>query len=141
ASLERIEAEVARTNGPLPEVRPLAPKPATPPLGWSALFSPAHVRPTLSLCAIWFFQTIGFYGFMSWVPTLRARQGLEMVHILNYIPLINLGALPGPLFAVFLSERWERKYSIVGVSLAIALFGLLYGLRLTPGASVVFRLL
>jgi putative MFS transporter len=141
ASLQRIEAEVERTNGPLPEIRPQTPKTATPPLGWSALFSPAHIRPTVSLCAIWFFQTIGFYGFMSWVPTLLARQGFEMVHSLNYITLINLGALPGALFAVFLSERWERKYSIVGVSLAIALFGLLYGLSFTPVAIVIFGFL
>ncbi|HEX4505537.1 MAG TPA: MFS transporter [Alphaproteobacteria bacterium] len=141
ASLERIEAEVERTSGPLPAVPPRATKPATRTLGWSALFSPTHIRPTVSLCAIWFFQTIGFYGFMSWVPTLLARQGFEMVHSLNYITLINLGALPGALFAVFLSERWERKYSIVGVSLAIALFGLLYGLSFTPVAIVIFGFL
>src|SRR6185437_8345683 len=74
-------------------------------------------------------------------PTLLARQGFEMVHSLNYITLINLGALPGALFAVFLSERWERKYSIVGVSLAIALFGLLYGFSFTPVAIVIFGFL
>jgi putative MFS transporter len=141
ASLRRIEAEVKRTHGPLPEVPPYIAKPATPTLGWTALFSPSHIRPTLSLCSIWFFQTIGFYGFMSWVPTLLARQGFEMVHSLNYVTLINLGALPGALFAVFLSERWERKYSIVGVSLAIALFGLLYGLSFTPVAIVLFGFL
>jgi putative MFS transporter len=132
---------VERTSGPLPAVPPRAAKPATRSLGWSALFSPAHIRPTLSLCTIWFFQTIGFYGFMSWVPTLLARAGFEMVHSLNYITLINLGALPGALFAVFMSERWERKYSIVGVALAIALFGLLYGLSFTPVAIVIFGFL
>jgi putative MFS transporter len=42
---------------------------------------------------------------------------------------------------VFLSERWERKYSIVGVSLAIALFGLLYGYSFTPVAIVIFGFL
>jgi putative MFS transporter len=141
ASLQRIEAEVERTQGPLPAVPVQMPKPATRLLGWSALFSPAHIRPTVSLCAIWFFQTIGFYGFMSWVPTLLARQGFEMVHSLTYLTLINMGALPGALFAVFMSERWERKYSIVGVSLAIALFGLLYGLSFTPVAIVIFGFL
>jgi putative MFS transporter len=138
ASLRRLEAAVESWNGPLPEPPPQPPRPATPTLGWSALFSPAYIRPTLSLCSIWFFQTIGFYGFMSWVPTLLARQGFEMVHSLNYITLINLGALPGALFAVFLSDRWERKYSIAGVALAIALFGLLYGLSFEPVAIVIF---
>jgi putative MFS transporter len=137
-SLHRIEAAVEAWNGLLLEPPPQPPRPATPTLGWSALFSPSYIRPTLSLCSIWFFQTIGFYGFMSWVPTLLARQGFEMVHSLNYITLINLGALPGALFAVFLSDRWERKYSIAGVALAIALFGLLYGLSFEPVAIVIF---
>ena len=106
-----------------------------------ALFSPAHIRTTLSLCGIWFFQTIGFYGFMSWVPTLLARHGFEMVHSLTYVTLINLGALPGALFAVFLSDRVERKYSIAGVSLAIGFFGLLYGLTFEPVMIVLFGFL
>jgi putative MFS transporter len=140
-SLRRIEAAVERRSGPLSEPPAEPTRPTTPTLGWGALFSPAYLRPTLSLCSIWFFQTIGFYGFMSWVPTLLARQGFEMVHSLNYITLINLGALPGALFAVFLSDRWERKYSIAGVALAIGLFGLLYGLSFEPVAIMIFGFL
>jgi len=141
AALRRIEAEVQRTNGTLPPIPAAIARPVTPNLGWSGLFSSAHIRATLSLCAIWFFQTIGFYGFMSWVPTLLARHGFEIVKNLNYVLLINLGALPGALFAVFLSERWERKYSIVGVSLAIALFGLLYGLSVDTVGILLFGFL
>lgn len=141
ASLERIEAEVERWNGPLLQLAPQPARPRTPTLGWGALFSPAYIRATLSLCGIWFFQTIGFYGFMSWVPTLLARLGFEMVHSLNYITLINLGALPGALFAVFLSDRVERKFSIAGVALAIGTFGLLYGLTFEPVMIVIFGFL
>jgi putative MFS transporter len=140
-SLERIEAAVERWNGPLLQLPPQPPRPRTPTLGWGALFSPTYIRTTLSLCGIWFFQTIGFYGFMSWVPTLLARQGFEMVHSLNYITLINLGALPGALFAVFLSDRVERKFSIAGVALAIGTFGLLYGLTFEPVMIVIFGFL
>jgi putative MFS transporter len=45
------------------------------------------------------------------------------------------------LFAVFLSDRVERKYSIVGVALAIGLFGLIYGLTFTPVMIVIFGFL
>ncbi len=141
ANLLKIEASIERWNGPLYEPPPQPKRPLAPTLGWSALFSPTYLRTTLSLCGIWFFQTIGFYGFMSWVPTLLARHGFEMVHSLNYVTLINLGALPGALFAVYLSDRVERKYSIAAVALAIALFGLLYGLTFEPVAIVIFGFL
>jgi putative MFS transporter len=141
ASLKRVEAAVEVWSGPLepPALQP--PRPPTPSLGWAALFSPAYIRPTLSLCAIWFFQTIGFYGFMSWVPTLLAEHGFEMVRSLNFVTLINAGALPGALLAVYLSDRFERKYSIAGVALAIGTFGLIYGLTFLPVMIVVFGFL
>lgn len=141
ASLRRIEAAVAATAGPLPEPKPQAVSLPAANLGWSALFSPLYIKATLSLCGIWFFQTIGFYGFMSWVPTLLADHGFKIAQSLTFVTLINAGALPGALFAVFLSDRVERKYSIVGVALAIGVFGLIYGLTFTPVMIVVFGFL
>jgi putative MFS transporter len=141
ASLRKIEAAVARTAGPLTEPRPPAvPRPSAN-LGWGALFSPAYMKATLSLCAIWFFQTIGFYGFMSWVPTLLADHGFRLTESLTFVTLINAGALPGALFAVFLSDRTERKYAITGVALAIGAFGLIYGLTFIPAMIVIFGFL
>jgi putative MFS transporter len=141
ASLSRIETAVAATAGPLPEPKPQAVSLPAANLRWSALFSSPYIKATLSLCGIWFFQTIGFYGFMSWVPTLLADHGFPQATSLNFVALINAGALPGALFAVFLSDRIERKYSIVGVALAIAVFGLIYGLTFTPAMIVIFGFL
>ncbi|HTJ64820.1 MAG TPA: MFS transporter [Alphaproteobacteria bacterium] len=141
ASLQKIEAAVARTDGPLPEPRPLAVARPSANLGWSALFSPAYIKATLSLCAIWFFQTIGFYGFMSWVPTLLADHGFQLTKSLGFVTLINAGALPGALFAVYLSDRTERKFAITGVALAIGTFGLIYGATFHPVMIVVFGFL
>jgi len=141
ASLSRIETAVAATAGPLPEPKPQTVSLPAANLRWSALFSSPYIKATLSLCGIWFFQTIGFYGFMSWVPTLLADHGFPQATSLNFVALINAGALPGALFAVFLSDRIERKYSIVGVALAIAVFGLIYGLTFTPAMIVIFGFL
>ncbi|MDB5394051.1 MAG: hypothetical protein JWM91_1557 [Rhodospirillales bacterium] len=141
ASLLRIEAAVERWNGPLFQPPLQLVRPPSPSLGWTALFSPTYIRPNLSLCGIWFFQTIGFYGFMSWVPTLLAEHGFEMVRSLNFVTLINAGALPGALLAVYLSDRVERKYSLAGIALAIATFGLIYGLTFAPIMIVLFGFL
>jgi putative MFS transporter len=124
-----------------PVSRPEAPFQVHRQLGWPALFSPSYIGRTLSLCAIWFFQTVGFYGFMSWVPTLLAQHGFALVQSLNFVTLINAGSLPGALFAVFMADRVERKYLIAAVALAIAVFGLLYGLTFEPVLIVLFGFL
>jgi len=140
AALTRLETAIEHESGPLPAPR-RSDQPATPELKWASLFSPAYRRRTLALCGVWFFQTIGFYGFMSWVPTLLAQHGFAVVRSLTFVSLINLGAIPGALFAVYISERAERKHSITAVALVIALFGLLYGLTFNPVLIVMFGFL
>lgn len=140
ASLSRFEARIRREGGHLlPPVQVTSP--TLPSLGWSALFSEAYRRRTLALCGIWFFQTIGFYGFMSWVPTLLAEHGFAIVRSLTFVSLINVGAVPGALIAVYLSDRYERKYSIAAVAITIAIFGLAYGLTFRPALIVLFGFL
>jgi len=147
AILDGIEAEMAREGralpppAPSPRLRAGAHEAAVQPPRWSALFAPHQAKRTLTLCAIWFFQTIGYYGFMSWVPTLLAQKGIAVVQSLTYASLITGGAAFGALFAVLISERVERKFAIVWVALAIGSFGMLYGLSSAPALIVGFGFL
>jgi putative MFS transporter len=138
--LLQIEAEVEKTSGPLPEAVTAA-RPAEVRAPWTAMFSKQYLGRTLTLWAIWIFQTIGFYGFEAWVPTLLVQHGITIVHSLTYITLINIGAVPGALIAVFLADRYERKFSIAGAAALIALFGVLYGLSYQPLLIVSFGFL
>ena len=140
ATLERIEEQVSRQRGPLPAPQPLAVRiDARAP--WSAMFGRTYLPRTLTLCAIWLLQTLGFYGFEAWVPTLLVQHGITLVHSLTYFTLINIGAPLGALIAVFLSDRCERKYAIAVVALIIAASGLLYGLSFEPVLIVGFGFL
>jgi putative MFS transporter len=140
ATLTRIEEEVMRSTGPLPEPVTLN-RPTEAHAHWSAMFKPPYIGRTITLWAIWVFQTLGFYGFQAWVPTLLVQHGITIVHSLTYITLINIGAVPGVLIAVFLADRMERKYTIAATALAIAVFGLLYGLSFQPVLIVSFGFL
>jgi putative MFS transporter len=133
----RMEAEVTAQHGPLP-----------PPLvftrrveqrePWSAMFSPTYRRRTLVLCGIWLLQTIGFYGFEAWVPTLLVQHGFTLVRSLTYFSLINIGAPLGALLAVFVADRYERKYTLGAVAFVVAVCGLFYGLSFEPPLIVGF---
>jgi putative MFS transporter len=93
-------------------------------------------RRTLMLAVAWVFQTLGFYGFVSWVPTLLAEHGFTLVHSLTFSALTTLGAVPGALLAWTVSDRFGRKVPIVVVSVAIAVCGLAYGLTFNVIAIV-----
>ena len=86
------------------------------------------------------FQTIGYYGFASWVPTLLIARGIGMTHSLFSTSLIALAIPIGPLPALPIADRIERKWVIVGAAIGIALFGLLFAGASNPVLLVVFDL-
>ena len=47
------------------------------------------------------FQTIGFYGFNNWVPSLLVKQGITISTSLGYTTVIALAAPVGPLIGFF----------------------------------------
>ncbi len=141
ATLQRIEREVSAEKGPLPAPQPVAADAgpvARVPV--STLFSRLYIGRTLTLWAIWIFQTLGFYGFQAWVPTLLVKNGITITASLTYTTLINLGAVPGALLAVWLAERMERKNLIAILAVLIACCGMLYGLSRQPVLIVTFGL-
>ena len=73
------------------------------------------------------FQTIGFYGFNNWVPSLLVKQGITISTSLGYTTVIALAAPVGPLIGFFLGDRFERKWIIVGAAGSILVCGLIFG--------------
>ena len=73
------------------------------------------------------FQTVGFYGFSNWVPSLLVKQGITVSTSLGYTTIIALAAPVGPLIGFFLGDRFERKWIIVAAAFAILCCGLVFG--------------
>jgi putative MFS transporter len=138
-ALRGMEEVVARQVGPLPEPRPVR-NPNVPRAPWATMFNNEYRRRTIVLCLMWILQTLGFYGFEAWVPTLLVKNGVTLTHSLTYVTLMNIGAPIGALLASYVSDRFERKHSIALTATAIAVFGLLYGMSFVPALIVVFGL-
>lgn len=140
AVLDRMEARAKREFGTLPPVQEAV---AAPPRRgkFSDLFAPAYRSRTAMLVAAWICQTLGFYGFMAWVPTLLAARGFSLVKSLTWTSTMHFGAPIGALIAALISDRWERKWSITVVSLVIAFCGLMYGLSFKMLPIIIFGFL
>ena len=90
------------------------------------------------LTVLWITQTIGFFGYSSWAPTLLAKEGFSIEKSLFYVALSTIGAPIGPFLASLVTDRFERKWCIVAFGTIIGISGLFYGLTYNPIMIVVF---
>jgi putative MFS transporter len=95
----------------------------------------------LLLVSVWFCQTLGFYGFNAWVPTLLAEHGFSIMRTLEQSSAISIGAVPGAWIASKIADRWERKYLIALVAVLVGAFGMVYGLSFNTWMIVIFGFL
>jgi putative MFS transporter len=93
---------------------------------WIEMWSPAYRGRTIMLVIFNLFQTIGYYGFSSWVPALLISQGIGVTKSLVYTFIIAVAAPIGPLIGVYFADRFERKWQIAWAAIGIAAFGLLF---------------
>ena len=87
---------------------------------------------TILLGIVSILGTVGFYGFFSWVPTLLFQHGITVVKSLTYTSVMALCNPIGALIAADLIERYERKWFNVGISVFVAVCGVLFGLSDNP---------
>jgi putative MFS transporter len=85
-----------------------------------------------------FFQTIGYYGFASWVPTLLIANGIGITSSLQFSFIIAISSPIGPLLAMSVADKFERKWQIVVTAILIAGFGLLFARQRDPLWLIVF---
>jgi len=124
--MQKIEAGVERDLGkPLP--------PAGPPLpveegasNFAEIFKPPYGRRTLVMSVFNLMQTIGFYGFNSWVPTLLMTQGINLATSLQWAFIIAIANPVGPLLGMLVADRMERKWQIVSAGIGIGGFMYLF---------------
>lgn len=120
AEVARIEAEVIqRGNASLPPLEGVE----LPPVGvrrggtfsknLAALWSPSMRRTTVMLWVLWIAITFSYYGFFTWIPTLLVKQGMTITKSFGYSIVIYLAQIPGYYSAAFISEKLDRKWTIV----------------------------
>ena len=104
-------------------------EPATTRASFREIWQPPYRRRAITLLVFNLFQSIGFYGFASWVPTLLVSKGVTITHSLLYSFVIAISNPVGPLLGMAIADRIERKTLIVLSALGIAVFGSLFAVQ------------
>jgi putative MFS transporter len=125
----RVQAEYGR---PLPDVYDT--EPAVAHRGFREVWGSAYRRRTIMMSAAHACQSIPYYGFASWIPTLLISQGITVTKSLLYTGIIALAAPVGPLIGLLIADRFERKTVIVVTAALHAALGLLFSQAAFPAA-------
>jgi putative MFS transporter len=139
--LTEIETAVVAEKGPLPEPAPPVEEAPVTKAPLKLLLQKKYLLPTLLLTVVWVTQTIGFFGYSSWAPTLLAKEGFSVEDSVFYVALTTVGAPLGSYLAALVTDRFERKWCLVAFGTVIAVCGLFYGLTFDPVFIIVFGFL
>jgi MFS transporter, putative metabolite:H+ symporter len=134
----RVEAETGR---PLPPPQTLAGEVEEVTGSLAEIFRPPYRKRTTMLVIFQLVQTIGYYGFTSWVPTLLVAQGITFTKSLAYTVVIAIASPTAALVATQLADRIERKWQLACSALAIAGFGLLFSQQRAAAGIIIVGLL
>ncbi|GAA4542114.1 MFS transporter [Amycolatopsis samaneae] len=136
AVVARFEADARAEHGELPA--PVAGTTVSAgPARVGALFRPPHRRRTVMMTVFHVLQTFGYYGFGTLAPIVLVAKGFPIVQSLLFSALTFLGYPVGAALSLPVVERVERKFLVIGTAIAMAAFGLAFGLATTTWMIVV----
>ena len=123
--VSKLELMVEKEYGqPLPT--PGAPEPVSAGRTLRDMWAPPYNKRVAMMSIFNIFQTVGFYGFANWVPTLLIKQGISVTNSLLYSSIIAMSAPIGPMIGLFIGDKFERKTMIVATASTIVVAGLVF---------------
>lgn len=135
--MANIEAKVRAEYGrDLPAPKEVAAAPSRTG-SLAELFGPVYRGRMIMLVVVNFFQTIGYYGFVSWIPTLLIAKGILVTRSLEYTFLIVLLYPIAPLIVMFFADRFERKWQLVLSCISVAVIGIIFSMLNVPAFLVI----
>ncbi|MHB1628918.1 MAG: MFS transporter [Bacilli bacterium] len=138
--MTRMEQTIERRTGTLPPVQ--HGKNGVERKGkFAEIWASPYRSRTVMLLIFNLFQTVGFYGFAAWVPTLLVSEGVTLLHSLLYTFIMALANPLGPIIGMFTSDRFQRKHLIAIVAIAIAASGTIFSFMRIPFFIILFGII
>jgi putative MFS transporter len=88
-----------------------------------------------------FFQSGIFYGFTALAPTFLLHKGVTLVHTLLFSMIIYAGFFVGSIVNLFIIDRIERKWGLVGSALLAGVLGTVFAVVANVAAAVILGFL
>jgi putative MFS transporter len=105
--------------------------------GIGEIFGSRYRSRTIVLMLFNFFQTVGFYGFVAWTPSLLIAKGIHLTQSLEYSLIINVSAVAFSLLIMLFADQMERKWHVCASCFLIAVFGTWFASVNSPAALIL----
>jgi MFS transporter, putative metabolite:H+ symporter len=133
--LSRLEATIAKeSGGPLPP--PAKAVSTNTSTRFADMWAAPYGKRATMMIIFNIFQTVGFYGFANWVPTLLIKQGITVTNSLMYSSIIAIAAPLGPMIGLWMADKFERRTIIVSSAAVILVCGLVFS-QVTGGLMLI----
>jgi putative MFS transporter len=119
------QIEVASAGG-LPLPAPADPPAAVPSRSLATLFAPPLLGRMVLGCVCLIVINTLIYGFITWLPTFFAKQGLSIATSFGYSLIMALGAPIGSLIGALTVDGFGRRRTIVTAGLLSIVMGFIY---------------
>lgn len=140
--LDMMESKIAIQYGrPLPAPLQALPEKKRDIASFAEIWKAPYRSRVIMLLLFNFFQAFAFYGFNNWVPTLLIGQGITVTKSLLYGFVIATASPVGPMLAMMIADKLERKWLIVYAAFAVIVFGLLFSQAKNVGPLIILGVL
>src|SRR5262249_54094390 len=103
--VELIEQQIVRETGrSMPDPAPILDVAPARKVQLLELWTVSYRSLVVMLLIFNFFQAIGYYGFVNWVPTLLVSKGIVVTKSLLYSSAIAIASPLGPLLAMLVAD-------------------------------------
>jgi MFS transporter, putative metabolite:H+ symporter len=99
---------------------------------WAALMAPSVRWLVVMMVVVNIFNTVGYYGFASWVPTLLVSKGITTVKSLQYGTIMAIAAPLAPALTLLFADKIERKFQFVTACALCSLLGVAFSMQNAP---------
>ncbi|AFM02462.1 MULTISPECIES: MFS transporter [Desulfitobacterium] len=109
------------------------------------LFSKEYRKKTLVLINLVVWNTVGYFMFFAWMPTLLNEYGFSLEDSLWMVALVSFGSPIGNYLAAFFTDKGGRKVPIVIYGAIIGVLTVIFGTIKAPmlivGIGFIIRIL
>lgn len=103
------------------------------------LWSSGYWRRTLTTWVLWLGINFGYYGFVTWIPTLLvSAKGFMVIRSLGFVLIMSFAQLPGYFSAAYLIEKIGRKAVLIIYLAGTALSAYFFGQSNSQGQIMVW---
>ncbi len=102
------------------------------------MFEPDVRKRSIMMIIFQFFQSGIFYGFTALAPFFLIKKGFNLPTTLGFVFLIFTGFFFGSVFNLFIIDKVERKWGIIGSAVLAGIFGTAFAVATNVYLVVIF---